>query len=378
MKNDCRQEIRDCVCFLRPRSGACCLALPLNLCITTVFTVASPSQASFRSYFGTMPWLAIPFEEATGDTGGRLSQEMECRGIPHLVLLNGKGEVFDMDGRSTVMNDPSGGWIPETARKWGEGQRLGGSPGAGFPSAPPLSTAVSGRDFDASSFRPEGIDEDQALAMAMAASLAEEQASRRVMADALDDDLALVRTNSMRGRVEAAVRTLGGSHAQKLTCLQTIAKILANVVKSPDPKFRSIRKGNAAVHTKILEVQGGANILRVAGFQDTIKSEDFKPAEPYFTLGADESKVPVALEVIEAELKTKKKPSAQAKRSPGGGSSGKSSDPEREAIRRRIEADKLERAQRKFTASKSQYKGFGAGEKKSATQLGADGRGGGG
>eukprot|EP00927_Polykrikos_kofoidii_P065744 TRINITY_DN6145_c0_g1_i1.p1 TRINITY_DN6145_c0_g1~~TRINITY_DN6145_c0_g1_i1.p1 ORF type:complete len:207 (-),score=47.36 TRINITY_DN6145_c0_g1_i1:71-607(-) len=57
------------------------------------------------------------------------------------------------------------------------------------------------------------------------------------------------------------------------TCYGVLNKLLENVVKNPDePKFRSIRKANAAIKAKVLDCPGGAELLLAAGFLDELES----------------------------------------------------------------------------------------------------------
>mmetsp|Transcript_69561 Transcript_69561/g.148793 ORF Transcript_69561/g.148793 Transcript_69561/m.148793 type:complete len:149 (-) Transcript_69561:60-506(-) len=68
--------------------------------------------------------------------------------------------------------------------------------------------------------------------------------------------------------LDGALRSLGEQPwpAQE-ACYGVLLKLLDNVVKSPDePKFRSIRRGNAAIKAKVLDCPGGAALLMAAGF----------------------------------------------------------------------------------------------------------------
>ena len=74
-----------------------------------VFVSADNDDASFASYYGTMPWLAVPFAER--DLEAKLSARFECNGIPHLVLLNGKtGEIITDEGTSVIQDHRDAGF----------------------------------------------------------------------------------------------------------------------------------------------------------------------------------------------------------------------------------------------------------------------------
>jgi hypothetical protein len=69
--------------------------------IEIVFVSSDSDQASFDSYHGSQPWLALPFTERTKKEA--LSQAHGVRGIPCLVIVDGKtGEVITTEGRAAV------------------------------------------------------------------------------------------------------------------------------------------------------------------------------------------------------------------------------------------------------------------------------------
>ena len=53
-----------------------------------------------------MPWLAIPYEDATNRQ--QLTTLYGIQGIPSLVLLNPDGSVITEDGRGEVNDDSQG------------------------------------------------------------------------------------------------------------------------------------------------------------------------------------------------------------------------------------------------------------------------------
>ncbi|KAH9261120.1 hypothetical protein BASA81_000824 [Batrachochytrium salamandrivorans] len=55
----------------------------------------------------------------------------------------------------------------------------------------------------------------------------------------------------------------------KLDCVQTIAKLLSNIMQQPDePKFRKINLSNDKIKEKIVNVNGGVVLLKAAGFEE--------------------------------------------------------------------------------------------------------------
>jgi thiol-disulfide isomerase/thioredoxin len=71
--------------------------------LEVVFVSSDRDLKSFEEYYGSQPWMAIPFSE--GRTNQELSSKFSVSGIPALFILSGEdGSVVDSDGRSTVMN----------------------------------------------------------------------------------------------------------------------------------------------------------------------------------------------------------------------------------------------------------------------------------
>lgn len=63
--------------------------------VEVIFLSSDKSSDEFAEYFGTMPWLALPFEERAVKT--KLSGKFKVEGIPTLISLNKDGEVLCRD-----------------------------------------------------------------------------------------------------------------------------------------------------------------------------------------------------------------------------------------------------------------------------------------
>jgi len=63
-----------------------------------VFVSSDQDQAAFDGYYGEMPWHALPFDQR--DLKGKLSAKFEVKGIPALIVLDGKGQLVTSQGRS--------------------------------------------------------------------------------------------------------------------------------------------------------------------------------------------------------------------------------------------------------------------------------------
>jgi len=79
--------------------------------LEVVFISSDQDQAAFKSYFGSMPWLALPFNERKVKEA--LASKFSVSGIPKLVVLDGSAKLLTPDGRGKVMTDPTGqSWLP--------------------------------------------------------------------------------------------------------------------------------------------------------------------------------------------------------------------------------------------------------------------------
>jgi len=67
-----------------------------------VFVSSDKDEASFKQYFATMPWLAVPYADRTRQQ--TLSSVFNVRGIPGVVLVSSTGALLDASGRSKVMS----------------------------------------------------------------------------------------------------------------------------------------------------------------------------------------------------------------------------------------------------------------------------------
>ena len=78
------------------------------------------------------------------------------------------------------------------------------------------------------------------------------------------------------------------------TCVETILKMLANVLASPsDPKYRKIRVSNPNFVAKVLSAKGAPECFQLAGFMETIEAGFLVLPE-----GADLANVQRALDAL--------------------------------------------------------------------------------
>lgn len=112
--------------------------------LAVVFVSSDQDQKAFRSYFDSMPWLALPYGARKQKQA--LSEKFSVTGIPKLIILDANGQLVTDDGRSKVMADPSGqSWMPKpVAAPKPVAPVLATMPAAEAPTLPPRTAAVNG------------------------------------------------------------------------------------------------------------------------------------------------------------------------------------------------------------------------------------------
>lgn len=74
-----------------------------------VFASSDSTEEEFQEYFGTMPWLAFPYEDPRIEY---LNSLFEVEGIPTLVLVGPNGQVLRTDLREVIGQDLDGKNFP--------------------------------------------------------------------------------------------------------------------------------------------------------------------------------------------------------------------------------------------------------------------------
>lgn len=67
--------------------------------IEIIFNSADEDQKHFEEYFGTMPWIATPFDSEKRE---QIEESCGVSGIPALRIFDNKGHLLDQNGRETV------------------------------------------------------------------------------------------------------------------------------------------------------------------------------------------------------------------------------------------------------------------------------------
>ncbi len=64
-----------------------------------IFNSSDQDLEGFKEYFGTMPWIATPFES---NEKSQIDEACGINSIPQLIIFDNKGHVLDDNGRGTV------------------------------------------------------------------------------------------------------------------------------------------------------------------------------------------------------------------------------------------------------------------------------------
>ena len=82
--------------------------------IEIIFVTSDKSEAEFNEYFGSMPWLSIPFKD---EAINNLKESFEIMGIPAFLVFNSEGKLIDDKARTTVENRyPKNGYTEQTTK----------------------------------------------------------------------------------------------------------------------------------------------------------------------------------------------------------------------------------------------------------------------
>jgi len=196
---------------------------PSNLAV--VFVSGDRDENSFQQYYNEMPWLAMPFSNPMRQ---QLGAVFGVRGIPSVVVLNAKtGTAISTNGREDVSS--KGFDLRACMQGWGF------PPAAAAPAAAPalpMPEKKAKTEETEPGPPPVPVDDEKARA-------------------------ALDRVSAESWEVQDAF-------------FKTGIKVLNNVLSSPsDEKFRSLKRTNAALKSKLLDVaeNAGTDLIVLAGFQ---------------------------------------------------------------------------------------------------------------
>jgi len=199
--------------------------------VQIVFCSSDRDPTSFANYYAEMPWVALPFDQLQMQS---LGQKYTVRGIPSLIALDGKtGNTLDADAKKSLINANFN--LSTCCTQWGA------PAGAAAPAASSLQAELMKPVVSATPKVPEP--------------------------KAVEIDVAVV---------EAAVERLDAVEwAIQEMFYTTLLKVLNNILQNPqEAKFRSLKKGNAALKSKLFDVAESAarDLLQLAGFEDSAET----------------------------------------------------------------------------------------------------------
>ena len=85
-----------------------------NKQLEIIFVSSDKTEAEFNEYFGTMPWLSIPFKD---EAIQNLKDAFDIMGIPTFLVFNSEGKLIDGKARTTVDNRyPKNGYSEQTTK----------------------------------------------------------------------------------------------------------------------------------------------------------------------------------------------------------------------------------------------------------------------
>jgi len=77
--------------------------------LEVVFVSSDKDKDAFTEYYGSMPWLALPFDSDRKDA---LDKKFKVQGIPTIILVDSDGNLLNKNGRGVMSNDPKGEDFP--------------------------------------------------------------------------------------------------------------------------------------------------------------------------------------------------------------------------------------------------------------------------
>lgn len=82
-----------------------------------IFCSLDRKEDEYKEYIAGMPWVCMPFQAAQSEV---LAQKYGASGIPHLVVVDGSGNVITKDGTSEAGGDAEGEKFPWKPKSFGE------------------------------------------------------------------------------------------------------------------------------------------------------------------------------------------------------------------------------------------------------------------
>ena len=88
-------------------------AINKKLPVQIIFASLDSNEKTFKEYFATMPWIALPYQDHKIE---ELKSKFGVPGIPMLVIVDKNGKLITIEGRAGINNSGSKAfedWIDE-------------------------------------------------------------------------------------------------------------------------------------------------------------------------------------------------------------------------------------------------------------------------
>ena len=82
--------------------------------IEIIFASFDRDTKSFDEYYGSMPWISIPFENEMRET---IAEAFGINGIPALLIFDNKGNLIEQEARNSVQQNYSNGFNKNSVKK---------------------------------------------------------------------------------------------------------------------------------------------------------------------------------------------------------------------------------------------------------------------
>lgn len=278
-----------------------------------VFVSSDRDESSFQRYFGTMPWLSVPFDQLQG-VKAPLNMAYGVRGIPALVILDavsGQVVIPTSESRQAVGMACRGGepqiealldtWLKRSPAETKEilsmlelscdepvndAEHKVHSTENPYLLAEPSST---GPDDTAARIKflfeklvHQGDVPNSAAAKAIEMVANEQRMGRKLDGGALSGKAIKTGTVASKAVLQDAIElaTEWNSPAVIIDALKVAAKYVGNAMKEPwSSKFRSFKLSNQ-VADKITRLEGGLAILQGIGFEISTTGQEFRAIIP--------------------------------------------------------------------------------------------------
>eukprot|EP00929_Paragymnodinium_shiwhaense_P052380 TRINITY_DN26243_c0_g1_i1.p1 TRINITY_DN26243_c0_g1~~TRINITY_DN26243_c0_g1_i1.p1 ORF type:complete len:677 (+),score=184.97 TRINITY_DN26243_c0_g1_i1:223-2253(+) len=227
-------------------------------------------EASFRQYFGTMPWCALPWSDRNREQS--LKMVYNVRGIPSVILLSGAGNLIDPSARGRAVH-PS---FPSSLPRLIEVQDV-----APLPEGPVVLKVLHQKEtYEVECEPQEGWELLRMQIFSMTEVPAEQQRlfGLGVPSGALREDVPLEKAIAI---AVAEDKKAGGSGSASIVVLGNASagdpfEVAGQEAKAQDPNAKMIQEQHLAMLQARLSSATPREQNQVNSYQHVLKYEDLK------------------------------------------------------------------------------------------------------